>query len=80
MLVSGTLQWTSYLLGVSHKHPERLSQQRQIIRKFQEDPTIVIFPADKGRATMMINKEEYVSKMQQILEDGKYTACTVTQQ
>ena len=39
-----------------------------------------ILPADKGRATVMMNKEEYISKMQQILEDGKYKPCAVTQQ
>ena len=49
-------------------------RQRQVIRNLKNDTSIVILPADKGRASVVMNKEYYASKMQWVLRDGKYTA------
>ena len=42
-------------------------------RDLREDTSIVILPADKGNATVVMNRTEYVSKMNQMLEDPTYT-------
>ena len=36
------------------------------------DPTIVICPADKGRAIVIEDRDSYLSKMQQQLDEGDY--------
>ncbi len=33
---------------------------------------VAIFPADKGRATVLMNKEEYHSKLTQLIQSGTY--------
>ena len=42
-------------------------------RDLREDTSIVILPADKGNATVVMNRTEYMSKMNQMLEDTAYT-------
>lgn len=51
----------------------------QIIRHLKADPEIAILPPDKGRGTMVMNKEDHV-KIHLILGDGRYTAlcCDAT--
>ena len=48
-------------------------QQRKALRNLRIDNDIVIVPADKGRATVILDKSDYTRKMMQILEDDKYT-------
>ena len=45
---------------------------RRAIRGLQEDTEIVILPADKGNATVVMEKSEYISKMNTMLEDATY--------
>ncbi len=33
---------------------------------------VAILPADKGRATVLMNKEEYHSKLTQLIQSGTY--------
>ncbi len=33
---------------------------------------VAILPADKGRATVLMNKEEYYSKLIQLIQSGTY--------
>ena len=61
--VSGALQQA--------KHPKPF-KQRQAIRDLRGDPSIAIMSADKGRATVIMDSEEYATKMKQILAEGKY--------
>ena len=42
-------------------------------RDLREDTDIVILPADKGNATVVMNRTEYAAKMNQMLEDAAYT-------
>ena len=43
------------------------------IKALQKDTNIVILPADKGNATVVMDRTEYVSKMTLMLEDRTYT-------
>ena len=37
-----------------------------------EDQNIVILPADKGNATVVLDRIDYVNKMESLLEDNAY--------
>ncbi len=47
-------------------------EQREALRKLREDDSIVILPANKGNATVVMNKEDYARKMEEILTGGDY--------
>nr|VZI39191.1 unnamed protein product [Spirometra erinaceieuropaei] len=47
------------------------SAELKAIREFKNDDEIVIVPADKGRATVVLDKSEYVAKAQQLLNDNQ---------
>ena len=59
--------------GVLHQtkppKPNLTPLQKQALCTLREDPNIVITPADKGRATVLLNKEEYIQKMEAIVND-----------
>lgn len=59
--------------GVLHQtkppKPNLTPLQHRALRALREDPTIVIIPADKGRATVLLNKEKYIQKMEAIVND-----------
>ncbi|BHF84498.1 hypothetical protein SprV_0902764900 [Sparganum proliferum] len=59
-------------LIISHR-PRRTipSAEVKAIRELKRDEEIVIVPADKGRATVMLDKSEYVAKAQQLLNDNQ---------
>ena len=46
--------------------------ERKIVKDIIGDPTIVICPADKGRAIVIEDRDSYLSKMQQQLDEGDY--------
>ena len=59
--------------GVGMKMKENLSAaERKIVKDIISDPTIVICPADKGRAIVIEDRDSYLSKMQQQLDEGDY--------
>jgi len=43
------------------------------IKDLREDNSIVILPADKGNATVVMDRTEYTTKMSRMLEDETYT-------
>jgi len=45
--------------------------ERQAIDELKKLKDIVILPADKGKATVIVDKEEYMSKLKQMLSDTK---------
>ena len=45
---------------------------RKAVRDLRNDNTIVILPADKGNATVVMNKGEYEDKLGTMLTDGTY--------
>ena len=46
--------------------------QKLALKKLTEGKDIVIFPADKGNATVVLNKEDYNQKMNDLLKDARY--------
>ena len=59
--------------GVGMTMKENLSAaERKIVKDIISDPTIVICPADKGRAIVIEDRDSYLSKMQQQLDEGDY--------
>ena len=49
---------------------------KRALKTLRKDDSIVILPADKGNATVVIDKTEYVGKMTQMLKDGTYRKLT----
>ncbi|XP_070547586.1 uncharacterized protein [Ptychodera flava] len=45
------------------------TEERNAIAQLSRDRNIVILPADKGRSTVILNKEEYKSKMSGLVND-----------
>jgi len=44
--------------------------ERQAMKQLKEDPTIVIVPADKGKCLVVMDKGEYIEKMEERLNDA----------
>ena len=51
-------------------------QQRESVRSLRDDENIVILPADKGNATVILSRKDYVMKMENLLEDEAYKKVT----
>jgi hypothetical protein len=45
-------------------------EERSALRDLRSDDSILVLPADKGRATVILNKETYLEKSQELLTDG----------
>ena len=57
--------------------PNITSTERQALKSIKEDASIVILPADKGRATVVMDKVAYEEKVQTLLSDTTtYTPLT----
>ena len=48
-----------------------LPQERKAIKTLQEDDRILVLPADKGRATVVMDRAQYDEKMNSLLDDRK---------
>ena len=57
------------------KPPKRnITRKQSISLKFlQQNENIIILPADKGRATVVLDKEDYIKKCNEHLTSGPYT-------
>ncbi|XP_072042470.1 uncharacterized protein [Amphiura filiformis] len=44
--------------------------EKTALRDLKADPSILVLPADKGRATVVLNKETYVEKASELLSDS----------
>ena len=53
--------------------PNLSAQQHKALHNLKDDTNIVIIPADKGRATMILDKQDYTLKMKETLKDDKYS-------
>ncbi|XP_037529362.1 uncharacterized protein LOC119406703 [Rhipicephalus sanguineus] len=59
--------------GLMKKQPSNLSpEEKRALRELREDPTIVILPADKGNATVVLDRRDYDRKVQDHLVSGTY--------
>ena len=64
---------TSLVLQKASPPKDNLSKkQRQALHYLKEDKEITILPADKGRATVILNKEDYIKKCNDHLDSGPY--------
>ena len=43
------------------------------LKSLQQNENIIILPADKGRATVVLDKEDYIKKCNEHLTSGPYT-------
>ena len=57
------------------KPPKRNITRKQSIslKPLQQNENIIILPADKGRATVVLDKEDYIKKCNEHLTSGPYT-------
>ena len=46
--------------------------ERKALKELQSDTSIVILPADKGRSTVMLNREDYLEKCMDHINNGPY--------
>ena len=44
-------------------------EERQAMKNLKEDESIVIVPADKGKCLVVMDKDEYIKKMEDKLSD-----------
>ncbi|XP_046409097.1 uncharacterized protein LOC124173978 [Ischnura elegans] len=52
--------------------PNLTREERNALHAIRRDPKIVVLPADKGNATVLMPTEEYHKKVNEILQDGSY--------
>ena len=57
----------------SSKPPKQnvTAEKRQVIKDLKRAEDIIILPADKGKSTVVLDKEEYEEKVTHMLEDKK---------
>ena len=59
--------------GVGMKIKSNLNaEEHKLIKEITEDQTIIICPADKGKAIVIEDRETYLSKMQDQIDEGDY--------
>ena len=46
--------------------------ERKALKELQSDTSIVILPADKGRSTVILNREDYLEKCMDHINNGPY--------
>ena len=46
--------------------------ERASLKNLRDDDAIIILPADKGRATVILNKEDYTRKFNDHIDNGPY--------
>ena len=64
---------TSLVLPKASSPEDNLSKkQRQALHSLKEDTEITTLPADKGRATVILDKEDYIKKCNDHLDSGLY--------
>ena len=49
--------------------PNVTAEERKAIKKLQKETSIIILPADKGRATVIMDIDEYDAKLTEMLSD-----------
>ena len=63
----------SLTLQNSKPSKDNLSKdERRALKELQSDTSIVILPADKGRSTVILNREDYLEKCMDHINNGTY--------
>ena len=57
------------------KHPKKNlpTEQKKALHSLREHNSIIILPADKGRSSVILNKQDYINKCQDHLNNSPYT-------
>lgn len=63
---------TGLLMGRRQCH-NLSAMEKEALEELQRDSSIIILPADKGRATVVMDKPEYNHKVQALLDDTSNT-------
>ena len=53
---------------------------QEALKNFKQDDTIMILPADKGRASVVLNTDTCHDKMKTLIETGPYQLLNKVQQ
>ena len=49
------------------------SHLRKVVKELSSDHTIVVLSADKGNVTVVLDRKEYMEKIEDLLKDGAYS-------
>ena len=60
------------LLKRREPKPNLTRDEQKALQQLSKDEEIIILPADKGNATVVMNKSEYNNKMESLLSSGQY--------
>ena len=60
------------LQQVEPPKPNITKEERDALKSLKEDNTIMILPADKGRASVVLDTDTYHAKMSALIETGPY--------
>ena len=52
--------------------PNITKEMQEALKNLKEDDSIMILPADKGRASVVLNTDTYYDKMKTLIETGPY--------
>ena len=63
------LRWN---LGQALEKPNISKTERQALKSLQDDNSIIILPADKGNATVVMDSLEYFNKLADLIGNGGY--------
>ena len=70
-------QGVSSILNTTKLPKSNLSRElHKAVKSLREDKNIVILPADKGNATVVLDRVDYEAKMENLLKDSAYKKVT----
>lgn len=52
--------------------PNLTSEENEALKRLREREDVIILPADKGKATVILDRAEYQRKLRSLLDDGPY--------
>ena len=59
--------------GQTAAKPNITKDKTLAIKNIRKDDNIIILPADKANATVVMNKAEYTTKLETLVNDGTYS-------
>lgn len=65
-------QTSNILRNAKPPKPNLTRPERLALRELNSNPEIIILPADKGNATVVLNKHDYDTKIRTLLDDATY--------
>ena len=62
----------SFIQKAKPPEPNITREMKQALKGLKEDKNIMILPADKGRASVVLDKNTYDDKLKTLIEEGPY--------